>query len=104
MVCNLLFIDVRATTAQRHTNNEKDLLIKRTYYICRMTLVFSLGSSSVLICRVYNGVHSPADVVAGGLLGCLIVTFMNRFDNLMDLSNSMNGQGRLISTFLKKAS
>jgi len=66
-----------------------------TTLVCLFSFI-ALWSSNVLICRVYNGVHSPADVVAGGLLGCLIVTFMNRYDNLMDLSSSMNGQGALL--------
>ena len=46
-----------------------------------------------MFCRIYNGVHSPADVITGSLIGCLIVTFMNRFDNLLDLSSMMTGQG-----------
>ena len=49
----------------------------------------------VLLCRIYNGVHSPADVVTGSLLGVMIVAFMNRFDNEIDLSSVMNGQSKI---------
>lgn len=59
-------------------------------------LVIAVWSSNVLFCRIYLGVHSPADVVTGGFLGCLIVTFMNRYDNLLDISSLMTGQGALL--------
>lgn len=66
-----------------------------TTLICLFTLIFS-WSFVVLFCRIYNGVHSPADVVTGGLFGCFVVAFMNRFDSLIDLSSVMNGQNALI--------
>lgn len=59
-----------------------------------------LGSFTVLFCRIYNGVHSPADVVTGSLLGVLIVTFMTRFDNAIDLSSVMNSESRLLYLFI----
>jgi len=59
-------------------------------------LVIAIWSSNVLFCRIYLGVHSPADVVTGGFLGCVIVTFMNRYDNLLDISSIMTGQGALL--------
>lgn len=57
-------------------------------------LIF-VGSFMVLFCRIYNGVHSPADVVTGSLLGVMIVLFMNRFDNAIDMSSVTNGSGKL---------
>lgn len=71
------------------------------YHLEFVTLIFlfiviALWSSNVLFCRIYLGVHSPADVVTGGLLGCLIVTYMNRYDNLLDISSMMTGQGALL--------
>lgn len=63
--------------------------------ICLFTVI-ALWSSSVLICRIYNGVHSPADVVTGGLMGCIIVALMSRYDNFFDLSSMMTGQGVLL--------
>jgi len=48
----------------------------------------------VMFCRIYNGVHSPADVVTGSLLGVIIVLFMNRFDNAIDMSSITNGSGK----------
>lgn len=66
-----------------------------TTLVCLFTLV-SIWSFIVLFCRIYNGVHSPADVVTGSLFGIMIVAFMNRFDNMIDLSSVMNGQSALI--------
>jgi len=59
-------------------------------------IVIAMWSSNVLFCRIYLGVHSPADVVTGGFLGCLIVTLMNRYDNLLDISSIMTGQGAFL--------
>lgn len=59
-------------------------------------MVITTWSCSVLFCRIYLGVHSPADVVTGGLLGCIIVTYLNRYDNLLDISNMLTGQGALM--------
>ncbi|XP_002156869.2 probable sphingosine-1-phosphate phosphatase isoform X1 [Hydra vulgaris] len=59
-------------------------------------MIITAWSFNVMFCRIYNGVHSPADVITGSLIGCLIVSFMNRFDNQLDLSTMMTGQGVLL--------
>lgn len=41
-------------------------------------------SFCVMFSRLYLGVHSPADVVAGGILGCLLLAFWLQVDNLVD--------------------
>jgi len=66
-----------------------------TTLVCLFSFI-TLWSFMVMLCRIYNGVHSPADVVTGSLLGVMIVAFMNRFDNEIDLSSVMNGQSALI--------
>jgi len=63
--------------------------------VCLFSLI-SLWSFTVLFCRIYNGVHSPADVVTGSLLGVFIVVFMTRFDNAIDLSSVMNSENALM--------
>ncbi|CAB4006984.1 sphingosine-1-phosphate phosphatase 2-like [Paramuricea clavata] len=44
----------------------------------------TIWSVSVLLCRVYLGVHSPADVVSGSICGCLILAFWMKVDNYLD--------------------
>ncbi|XP_028401923.1 probable sphingosine-1-phosphate phosphatase [Dendronephthya gigantea] len=47
-------------------------------------VIITTWSFSVLLCRVYLGVHSPADVVSGSIFGCLILTFWMKIDNYFD--------------------
>ncbi len=43
-------------------------------YIYRERLnAISLWSFLVMLSRMYLGVHSPADIVAGGVVGCLLL-------------------------------
>ena len=45
-------------------------------FLCGIYFFNFLGSCTILIDRIYLGVHSPADVVAGGLLGvCLLAVY-----------------------------
>ncbi|XP_057314862.1 probable sphingosine-1-phosphate phosphatase [Hydractinia symbiolongicarpus] len=69
--------------------------LELTTFIVLFTLI-ATWSCSVLICRIYNGIHSPADVVTGSLIGCIIVAFMHRYDNIMDLSSIFNSQSALL--------
>ena len=41
-------------------------------------------SFCVMFSRLYLGVHSPADVVTGGILGCLLLAFWLQIDNMVD--------------------
>jgi len=41
-------------------------------------------SFCVMFSRLYLGVHSPADVVTGGILGCLLLAFWLQVDNMVD--------------------
>lgn len=46
--------------------------------------VLATWSFCVMFSRLYLGVHSPADVVTGGILGCLLLAFWLQVDNLVD--------------------
>lgn len=41
-------------------------------------------SISVMFSRLYLGVHSPADIVAGGIVGCVILACWIKIDNVVD--------------------
>lgn len=46
--------------------------------------VLASWSFCVMFSRLYLGVHSPADVVTGGILGCLLLAFWLQVDDLVD--------------------
>ncbi|EDO34697.1 predicted protein [Nematostella vectensis] len=50
--------------------------------------VIVLWSVSVMFSRLYLGVHSPADIVVGGIIGCIILSIWVRADNFLDRSIS----------------
>ena len=60
-------------------------------------VILCLGSVSVLLCRVYLGVHSPADVVSGSICGCLILALWMKVDNYLDHYISLGNNGRVSS-------
>jgi len=41
-------------------------------------------SISVMFSRLYLGVHSPADIVAGGIIGCVILAYWIKIDTILD--------------------
>jgi len=47
-------------------------------------LTLAIWSFCVMFSRLYLGVHSPADVVAGGILGCLLLSFWLQVDSVVD--------------------
>jgi len=47
-------------------------------------LVLATWSFCVMFSRLYLGVHSPADVVTGGILGCLLLSFWLQVDSFVD--------------------
>ncbi|KAK3755862.1 hypothetical protein QZH41_014321 [Actinostola sp. cb2023] len=47
-----------------------------------------LWSVSVMMSRLYLGVHSPADIVVGGIIGCIILAIWMKTDDLFDLALS----------------
>ena len=62
-------------------------------------ILFSLGCLSVLLCRVYLGVHSPADVVCGSICGCLILSLWLKVDNFLDHYISSGNNGKIATVF-----
>ena len=43
--------------------------------------------------RLYLGVHSPADIVAGGIIGCVILACWIKIDTIVDRSISFGDNG-----------
>lgn len=43
--------------------------------------------------RLYLGVHSPADIVAGGIIGCVILAYWIKIDSIVDRSISFGDNG-----------
>lgn len=43
--------------------------------------------------RLYLGVHSPADIVAGGIIGCIILAYWIKIDSIVDRSISFGDNG-----------
>lgn len=44
--------------------------------------------------RLYLGVHSPADIVSGGIVGCIILALWIKVDNAVDLYISFGNNGK----------
>ena len=63
---------------------------------------FSLspGSISVMFSRLYLGVHSPADIVAGGIIGCVILASWIKIDTILDRFISFGDNGMYRHCFL----
>jgi len=57
-------------------------------FIC---ILMCLWSSTVMFSRVYLGVHSPADIVSGGLLGCILLSAYLQIDDALDFFISTPG-------------
>ena len=49
----------------------------------------------MMFSRIYLGVHSPADVVAGSLVGCLTLSAWLHYDDILDRATAVSGQGTL---------
>jgi len=43
--------------------------------------------------RLYLGVHSPADIVAGGIVGCVILAYWIKIDTILDRYISFGDNG-----------
>ena len=60
----------------------------------------SPGSISVMFSRLYLGVHSPADIVAGGIIGCVILASWIKIDTILDRFISFGDNGMYRHCFL----
>ena len=58
------------------------------------------GSISVMFSRLYLGVHSPADIVAGGIVGCVILASWIKIDTILDRYISFGDNGMCVEFFL----
>ena len=56
-------------------------------------LIFFAGSVSVMFSRLYLGVHSPADIVVGGIVGCVILAYWIKIDSIVDRYISVGDNG-----------
>jgi membrane-associated phospholipid phosphatase len=41
-----------------------------------------------MMSRLYLGVHSPADIVVGGIIGCIVLAIWMKTDDLFDMALS----------------
>jgi len=57
-------------------------------------------SFSVMFSRIYLGVHSPADVVTGSLLGCITLSAWLHYDDFLDRASAINGQAMLVPLYV----
>lgn len=51
----------------------------------------------MMFSRLYLGVHSPADIVVGGIVGCVILAYWIKIDSIVDryISVGDNGEYKL---------
>ena len=56
----------------------------------------SLWSFCVMFSRMYLGVHSPADILTGGIAGCLLLSVWLQVDTSVDLYLSTDGSSLAI--------
>ena len=47
----------------------------------------------MMFSRLYLGVHSPADIVAGGIIGCVILAYWIKIDTILDRYISFGDNG-----------
>lgn len=52
------------------------------------------GSVFVMMSRLYLGVHSPADIVVGGIIGCIVLAIWMKTDDLFDMAISYGTNGK----------
>ncbi|XP_031556967.1 sphingosine-1-phosphate phosphatase 2-like [Actinia tenebrosa] len=50
--------------------------------------VIVMWSVFVMMSRLYLGVHSPADIVVGGIIGCIVLAIWMKTDDLFDMAIS----------------
>ena len=63
-----------------------------------MTTVWLVsGSFSVMFSRVYLGVHNPADIVSGGIMGVLILSIYLQVDDSLDRFISYGSNGKMMN-------
>lgn len=55
-----------------------------TFQFIGIFLVMCTWSVSVMFSRIYIGIHSPADVVTGGVLGCFLLSYFLQIDEQLD--------------------
>ena len=47
----------------------------------------------MMFSRLYLGVHSPADIVVGGIVGCFILAYWIKIDSILDRYISFGDNG-----------
>lgn len=47
----------------------------------------------MMFSRLYLGVHSPADIVVGGIVGCVILAYWIKIDSIVDRYISVGDNG-----------
>jgi membrane-associated phospholipid phosphatase len=70
--------------------HKSQLGLNSVHCIC-ICLLMCLWSVLVMFSRLYLGVHSPADIVSGGILGCILLSLFLQIDDQIDLFISQKG-------------
>jgi len=70
--------------------HKSQLGLNSVHCIC-ICLLMCTWSVLVMFSRLYLGVHSPADIVSGGILGCILLSLFLQVDDQIDLFISQKG-------------
>ncbi len=56
----------------------------------------SVWSFCIMFSRMYLGVHSPADILTGGIIGCLLLALWLQLDEVVDAYIASGGEAALL--------
>eukprot|EP01041_Mallomonas_annulata_P009265 gene9265-19228_t len=61
-------------------------------------IAIAIWSSSVALSRLYMGVHSPLDIISGGIIGAVLISTIHYYDNIIETILYKSKYGIFIST------
>ena len=103
IVIIIIIIILSSLSSSSSTSSSSSLeLYYHNWWTSSDKCFFSLspGSISVMFSRLYLGVHSPADIVAGGIIGCVILASWIKIDTILDRFISFGDNGMYRHCFL----
>ena len=98
----IIIIILSSLSSSSSTSSSLELYYHNWWTSSDKCFFFSLspGSISVMFSRLYLGVHSPADIVAGGIIGCVILASWIKIDTILDRFISFGDNGMYRHCFL----